>query len=224
MPKQQPVIPALSRREGAGTASVKQSWLLWELLGSPLPADCKRAGRVYSPPSHSSSFPVHFYLYLHFLVFLLSFPFRSITFQPLIWSSSVSPTSLPLALSNPLSYTSSPLSSPTPLLQLLQSLHTAIANHLSMPEQPSILDQQPGRFQEVHSSRKAAPDSLGLFSHPEWTERVAKTSLGAAVGHEMTDSVSSSSVQRLPKAHPSSVSHLQLNSAACMTQGSFKAT
>lgn len=34
------------------------------------------------------------YLYLHVLVFLLSFPFRSITLQVLIWASSVSPTSL----------------------------------------------------------------------------------------------------------------------------------
>lgn len=73
----------------------------------------------------------------------------------------------PPSLLNPISYASSLLSSPAPLLQLLQSLHTAIANHLSTSEQPNILDQQPGRIQEVHSSCKAAPDSLGLFSHPE---------------------------------------------------------
>lgn len=98
VPKQQPVTPAVSGREGAGTASIEQAWLLWELLGSSLPADYNKAGRVYSPPSHSSSFPSPLnwftYLYLPVLVFLLSLPFTSITLQALIWDSSVSSTSL----------------------------------------------------------------------------------------------------------------------------------
>lgn len=53
----------------------------------PLPADCNRAGRFYSPLSFSSS-PSRSWVFFH------SLPSRIIFLQPLIWVSSVSPTSL----------------------------------------------------------------------------------------------------------------------------------
>lgn len=70
-------------------------------------------------------------------------------------------------------------------------------NLLPTPEQPSSPQQQTDRAQEPHSRPKAGFVCLALFWHPKSTGREVKTPLGTLVHHEMTHSVSSSSVQRL---------------------------
>lgn len=153
--------------------------------------------------------------------FFYPFPSGVSPFKPLFEQAQ----SAPHLLSPCPTLSPTPLALSPPQLPFCSSCSIAHSNsnYLSMPEQNNILDHQPGRIQEVHSSCKAASDSLGLFSHPEGTGRMVKTSLRTVAGHEMTDSMSSSSVQRLPRAQPSSVSHLQPHSVACMIQGPFKA-
>lgn len=98
MPKQQPVTPALSGREGAALQVLSRLGCCENCLDLHCQETATEQAGFNSPPSLSSSLPPHFAdlptFTLQILVFLLFLPFRRISLQPLTWASSVSPTSL----------------------------------------------------------------------------------------------------------------------------------